>query len=211
MTYSLGMLCDVCGTRMEWDRPAIERGEVRSCRCRGTHVQARIVDGRATLRLMPVLAAYCDGGTIGKNPSYAGGTYAWLHVGPDRVVLKRDSGTLIPDPGLPVTNNQAEFYAMLAALEALPDDWRGVVHSDSNVTLGRFGKLWSTVGIRGEWLDRMERIHRRMDRKKIKWVLLDGHPTAGQLARGTGKRGHPVDALQVWCDSECSRLAGRGA
>lgn len=43
--------------------------------------------------------------------------------------------------------------------------------------------------------------------EKIKFVLLDGHPTRAQLAAGIGKRGHPVSIYNVQCDKLCGETA----
>jgi hypothetical protein len=59
-----------------------------------------------------------------------------------------------------------------------------------------------------------ERLRRQRDRvpavkDPLRVVLLDGHPTADQLAAGVGKRGNPVSKWNAACDAECSRQAGR--
>ena len=41
---------------------------------------------------------------------------------------------------------------------------------------------------------------------RLCFVLLDGHPTAEQLASGIGKRGHPVSIHNEYCDWLCNEV-----
>jgi len=152
-----------------------------------------------------VVAIYADGGTIGGNPSPVGGTYAWCHVDAADRRVAWDSGRLKVRP--PVTNNQAELYAVLAALATLPDGWSGHVCSDSQVTLGRVcgeGEKRSTNIPRG-WIERLAYHRGRLG--ELVPVQLDGHPTKAELEAGIGHRGNPVSVHNVWCDEACRREA----
>lgn len=85
-----------------------------------------------------IVALYCDGGVIAKNPSPIGGTWAWCGVNAQGIRVIRQGGVVPAIPRRPVTNNHTEQIAITKALEAMPDGWSGIVHSDSYVALGRF-------------------------------------------------------------------------
>lgn len=153
-----------------------------------------------------IVALYCDGGVVGKNPSEVGGTWAWCGVDASgRRVIER--GGFVPArPGRPVTNNHTEQIAITLALEAMPAGWTGTVYSDSNVALGRVFKGWATNNLPRNISERSAAALRRLG--KVETVLLQGHPTKADLERGVGaKRGYPVSEHNVWCDEECGRQA----
>lgn len=171
------------------------------------------------------LSLYCDGGTVGRNPSPHGGPWAWCYIDEDNVtVLNKDSGVLTPhnsDIGKSqlcldsrVTNNHTEFYAMLMGLENLPSQWEGRVCSDSLITLARFFVLpwrgyttrWPLKNIPLRWIYRMEDVRKRLS-LNIEPVLLNGHPSRNELESGIGHRGLPTSIHNKWCDDECTRLA----
>lgn len=150
---------------------------------------------------------FVDGGVIGANPSGIGGTWAWRHVGPDSAIHS-GSGCITPAAAglVGVTNNLTEMMALLMGLRPLPNDWRGTIYSDSAITLGRAFDGWRWAGI-PMW---MQKQYQQETLRLVNWrtlghVLLDGHPTAAQLAAGVGKRGHPVSEHNVWCDKACRR------
>ena len=153
-----------------------------------------------------IIAVYADGGVIGRNPSAIGGTWAFCAVDAAGLRLIERSGTLHPaECGGPVSNNQAEYYALVNALEAMPAGWSGAVCSDSMVSLGRIFKGWKTDNL-PEWM--VSRAQAAMARLGWTWcVLLDGHPTKAHLAADVGKRGHPVSEHNVWCDARCQEEA----
>jgi ribonuclease HI len=161
------------------------------------------------------VAVYSDGGVVKVNPSPTGGMWAACHVDAVDNLVWSASGVVLADPDdefLPlVTNNQTEFRAMLAGLEALPDGWSGTVYADSLVTIRRFRDDARVAGIPLEWRKRMAYVLGRLG--TLTYVLLDGHPTRAQLAAGVGKRGNPVSRWNVWCDEACTeegrRLIGR--
>jgi ribonuclease HI len=168
-----------------------------------------------------IAAVYADGGVIGRNPSPVGGTYAWCHVDECGERVATGSGLVLPDPHFPrdlvsgvedvfacpapITNNQTEFLALLRGLMALPEGWSGTVHSDSKITLGRFFWEWKITQIPHEWIRWGSEVRQRLG--KCEPVLLDGHPTRAQLTAGVGKRGQPVSEHNVWCDTQCGRVA----
>lgn len=146
---------------------------------------------------------YCDGGVIGPNPSRLGGTWAWcLVAGED--IIRHGSGVLTPeDWGGPVTNNATEAVAALMALESMPPGWKGVLHTDSLVTLRRLQthpprKLEPIIRNRVLAL-----------RRRGGWgvALVAGHPTRLELKNGRRERnGLPTSKWNCWCDEECTRL-----
>lgn len=157
------------------------------------------------------IAVYTDGGLIHANPSPIGGTWAACHVDADDQLVWSASGLILAEAGDPdlalVTNNQAEFRAMLAGLDALPDGWSGTVYADSAVTLARFSRP-ETAGLKGiplDWRRRMALVLSRLGR--LGFVLLDGHPSRAQLAAGVGKRGNPVSRWNVYVDRLCTETA----
>lgn len=153
-----------------------------------------------------IVAVFCDGGVIQKNPSSIGGTWAWCGVDADgnRIV---ERGGVCPAPdGRLITNNHTEQIAIVKALEFLPDGWSGVCHSDSMVALGRVFLGWATKNLPANIIYRTTAARLRMG--QMKFVLLQGHPTKADLKRGIGaKRNLPVSIHNVWCDQEYGRQA----
>src|SRR6266542_3390205 len=142
------------------------------------------MDGR-TARSPTVTHVYADGGCILGNPSEHGGTWAYLHVnGPaDQKVAGRSGLITTARFGALVTNNVTEFYAVLKALEALPDGWSGPIHSDSTCTITRWrGRPRWIDGIPYQWQRRMAVVKARLG--ELDWIHLAGHPTAEELERG---------------------------
>lgn len=149
---------------------------------------------------------FADGGVVKVNPSPHGGTWAYCHVvGGERVV--EASGLLLPsDCGTDVvSNNQSEFFALLVALEAMPDGWSGTVYSDSGVTLQRFAdpEAVKMKGIQDGWVQRLKAVRSRLGH--LTFTLLGGHPNKKELEAGRRKDGKPVSPHNVWCDRECGR------
>lgn len=175
---------------------------------------------RPLAALPPLPTLFADGGVLGSNPSPVAGTYAYCLIDPTGAFVKGNSGLVISrvagDTSLcgdaypaidgPVTNNITEFYAILAGLESLPDGWSGRVCSDSRITLGRFWWSYAMRGIPREWIARGGAALKRLG--AIEPVLLQGHPTREDLARGIGaKRGLPVSHWNAWCDRTCNERA----
>ena len=171
---------------------------------------------------MSVVAVFADGGVIHRNPSPYGGTIAYCHVDEHGKRVESLGALVLHNPGsrdyLPgvpmiynsytplVTNNMTEMLALLACLQALPEGWSGPVHSDSQVTLGRLFWGWKLTGLPAQWIEWGSRCLKRLG--KLEPVLLQGHPTKADLARGVGaKRGYPVSKHNVWADKECGRVA----
>jgi ribonuclease HI len=159
---------------------------------------------------------YADGGVIEKNPSEQGGTWAWCHVRgeveSEQAHAKSDWGyvtTELFDAG-PVSNNVMELYAVVLALEALPDDWSGIVSSDSAVTIGRLstwtlppGVAMPLRGVPAPLQSMVWRQTRRLSWGSIQWRALKGHPTREDLRRGSDWRKRPVSFHNYWCDKMC--------
>lgn len=155
-----------------------------------------------------IVAVYCDGGVIKKNPSSIGGTWAWCGVDAEgRRVIER--GGVVPVSGERIiTNNHTEQMAIVKALEAMPDGWMGTIYSDSKIALGRTLWGYATNNLPNNVIVRTAAAVARLG--KLKGVLLQGHPTAKDLACGIGaKRGFPVSIHNVWCDEECGRQAAQ--
>lgn len=153
-----------------------------------------------------VLELYVDGGVIAVNPSLIGGTFAYRLVLDNGRFVGVGKVVTVDQMGGPVTNNQTEMLALLEGLKHLPDDWVGMIYSDSMVTLGRAfsGFRWKNIPA---WMHKLYQEQRRrlIHWDEIKYVLLDGHPTKAQLKAGIGKRGHPVSEHNVWCDQACKK------
>ena len=157
---------------------------------------------------------YTDGGVIGSNPSKAGGTWAFRVI-QDGKVTNQYSGIVTPEQmGLPyITNNLTEMRAVVRGLltvSYIHPDFAGTVYSDSMVTLGRIFCGWKWSGIPPVLRNEFNEARAGLKQwEKIRWVLLDGHPTHAHLAAGIGKHGHAVSLHNVWCDKECGRLAAQ--
>lgn len=156
---------------------------------------------------------YADGGVVGRNPSPFGGTWAWCLVEDDQLVCE-DSGLILPQDGYghKLTNNVSELFALCSALEAMSEGWRGVVHSDSEVTIGRVFLGWALRGVPPRLVEQLRRVQLRLqfDLRGLRWVLLQGHPTRADLEKGVGvKRGLPVSKWNVYVDKLCQEQARR--
>ncbi len=153
---------------------------------------------------------YADGGVIGKNPSTIGGTWAFRILNECGTPICERSGAITPaECYLPaVTNNLTEMLAVVSGLRIFPSNWRGVIYSDSQITLGRLFGSWKWTGI-PPWLHKQfaAEARRLVYWTQIKYILLQGHPTAAELEAGVGHTGRPVSEHNQWCDRECGRIA----
>jgi ribonuclease HI len=161
-----------------------------------------------TISEMKIKSVYADGGVIGSNPSAIGGTYAYRLIEEDGQLGHYIDGAFVltaRENGGPVTNNQTEMLAVLSALELVPDDWAGILYSDSQVTLGRVFMGWKWANVPQFMHEKYKAIRARLTHfEDIRFTLLDGHPTKAQLQAGKGKRGGPVSEHNVWCDHACT-------
>lgn len=154
---------------------------------------------------------YCDGGVAKSNPSPICGTWAWIHVGADGVTVDEVSGVLLPEHlgQRTISNNDSEAYAVLRALESLPDGWSGDIHSDSMCTLTRYQRILDCRGpsktMHPELYERAELAVERLG--PLRFLHLKGHPTRADLERGCDKRGRPVSHYQARCDRLCTEAA----
>lgn len=150
-----------------------------------------------------------DGGCIGKNPSYIGGTWCYVLMDEHNKRILHECGVVTPSyVNLPrVTNNLTEMLALVNALKRVPNGWEGRCLVDSQVTIGRVWKDWAMSGI-PEWLEtELKFLKMRLNFRKIRSVLVQGHPTRAELAAKRGKTGLPVSHQNCFCDLTCSSLA----
>jgi ribonuclease HI len=154
---------------------------------------------------------YCDGGVIGRNPSPAGGVYAWCLVFEGARIAEDVQHVTPEEIGVEaVSNNNSELLALLSGIEQLPDGWRGMVSSDSQVALGWVFLGWSQAKVPQVLADRLNRLRKSGKLRGIAWRLLQGHPTRADLERGVGaKRKLPVSAHNVYVDELCTAMARR--
>lgn len=153
---------------------------------------------------------FADGGIVGENPSSIGCTWAFRLMEGDKVVQEDSAFESVQYMQInPVGNNCSEFLAVFHGLCVLPDDWKGVIFTDSANTIGRMYNGWKLKEGLPEWLidGWKEQRKRLIHYDSFTWVLMDGHPTRAQLVQGVGKRGHPVSPHQVWCDEKCQEHA----
>lgn len=150
---------------------------------------------------------YADGGLIGRdNPSYYGGTWAWV-LTEDDDAIERNHGIVQPiDISLDaVSNNNAELIAAIEALEAMPRGWNGFLCTDSQVTGYRLTGETKMIGVPDTLCERLDRIKHR---HRWKVIQMAGHPTRSELNQGIRKRnGLPVSLWNVACDVRCSKMA----
>lgn len=155
-----------------------------------------------------IVSVFADGGIIGSNPSALGGTFAWCHVDAAGVRVRANSGIVeVGFHGLAdISNNTTELVAMIEGLETLPEGWAGTALTDSNVTLCRLrGNKPAWPSVPAPLYNRARAALKRLGH--LQWVLLNGHPTAGEMTRGVGSRGLPVSEHNVFCDSACTAMA----
>lgn len=152
-----------------------------------------------------IVAAYCDGGMIGTNPSRIGGTWAFCFIGESGQRIYEKSGYVFPgryDKDV-VTNNHTEFEAMGRMLRALPEKWSGMVYSDSRLTIGRAFRNWKCKGIPDHIQASMRAAVKRLG--NVTPVLVGGHPTKEEMQKGKRADGMPCSTHNDWCDRECQR------
>lgn len=160
-----------------------------------------------------MLKLYSDGGVVKKNPSPIGGTWAYVLVRDDQDIIGFNKGFISPqDMGVDefVTNNQTELLAMVEGLSHLKHDAIVEICSDSEITLGRMFRGYALKNIPA-WLVRVMKHEqeRLIHFKKFTYTLMDGHPTAMEVQRGIGKKGHITSKYNVLCDDMCNQVAQR--
>jgi ribonuclease HI len=149
---------------------------------------------------------YCDGGLIGSNPSPLGGTFAWIGLDSKGEEIASGKGIILPsDIGMEsVSNNVSELYAAMDALEYVGEGWKGIIYTDSKITLHRIEHSKSFKGIPN--FMRLKILDLRRCRK-YRVVLLKGHPSQEDLKRGKTLDGKPVSIWNKKCDEMCNELA----
>lgn len=132
---------------------------------------------------------FTDGGTVGKNPSPYGATWAFVTVDAGKDVrVHDDCGVITPGQfnWTHVSNNLAELYALVMGLNHVPPGWSGTLYTDSNVTIQRVrmargGKRRGCVpGVPSPVLEEFYAAVNRAGH--FMCVLLAGHPDRHQLA-----------------------------
>ena len=106
-----------------------------------------------------------------------------------------------------VSNNHTELLALVRGLDYLPDDFTGTVYSDSAVSLQRVFEAARLHNVPAWLVADLQRIQKSGRLARMRYALLDGHPTRAHLAAGIGKRGHVVSEHNVWCDAQCTAIA----
>jgi ribonuclease HI len=159
---------------------------------------------------MRIASAYCDGGSIGSNPSAHGGTWACCHVNTRGERIKWDSGIILPaDFGVRnITNNVAELYAAVKCLEALPGGWSGNLYTDSQVTIYRVGRKQSTFkNVPESLVHRLKRVRARLGKVEVRHI--GRHAKRPDHIRGPMLNRTPLSKHHVFCDQLCSQEATR--
>lgn len=161
----------------------------------------------------PASCLFTDGGVIGANPSTTGGTWAWVRVENSKEV-DRGVGLLLPETlGVQtVSNNNTELLALLRGIECLPDNWNGMVYSDSGIALGWVFRQFRLDSV-PDYLRGL--LSGTLIGAKERGVVMDcrllaGHPTKADLEAGyrVKKAPHyPVSPFNVLCDDLCTRRA----
>lgn len=149
-----------------------------------------------------MIEIYCDGGTIGPNPSSKGGTWAYVVVEDGTELCC--SGHVVPSQfNLPwVSNNVSELYATLMGLEEVGAVGECSIHTDNYCTYCRLKKRRSWKGVPDWMITRVKKACSRV--KKLRVVLVAGHPEPHDLARGY--KGYlPCSRYNVMCDEMCNR------
>lgn len=158
-----------------------------------------------------LLAVYCDGGVVSKNPSTIGGTWGWCAVNSaDERVIERAGFVPTTLARTLITNNHTEQIAIVLALEAMPTGWSGTVYSDSQIALGRIFKGYACRNLPMVIQTRTQAALRRLG--VLKYVHLSGHPTKQELMQGYSDRHEtrlPVSIHNKWCDEAATQVAER--
>lgn len=144
---------------------------------------------------------YCDGGVVGKNPSDFGGTWAFVCVRDDEVVAEQ-SGFVPTVSGRKFTNNWSEQIAMIRALEYMPEQWSGIICSDSKVALGRMFQGWKCNNLPSNIGKRMRSCLKKLG--KVYPQHIGGHPTKDELILGINSSGDIVSKWNVRADELCN-------
>ncbi len=152
---------------------------------------------------------FTDGGTVKKNPSLLGGTWAWCLVSGDEVVTQA-SGVVTPDDfeSVVVTSNDAELFAAIRGLQFMGKEfqggWEGEWWTDSKVTLYRLST--SDIGRVPAWAQRQAAILRK--RRTWTTVLCAGHSTRNEILLGYRERNKlPCSVWNTYVDEMCQQAA----
>ena len=114
-----------------------------------------------------IIRAYIDGGTVGNGTKDAiAGCGVYFPDDPDRNLSS-------PVPGLKQTNQVAELYAAVLALECTEDLKQLPIHlySDSQYCIKIAQKLWRAK----DNLDLVHRLWKLMENRTVVWHKVKGH------------------------------------
>jgi ribonuclease HI len=163
---------------------------------------------------------YTDGGLLSVNPSDIGGTWAWVAVDAEDRKIGWKSGVVTTRSMLQhglhrVSNIIMEHVALIKAMEAVPLNWSGTILSDCQPVLTRvisdyeiskgFKRMPASELNLPEYVSkRQKEAVKRLG--KVRFVLVQGHPTKADLACGIGKkRNLPVSKWNVLADDLCNQ------
>jgi ribonuclease HI len=155
---------------------------------------------------------FTDGGLCGdRNPSDIGGTWAFIYVEDDRIVVE-DYGFVSPaDYQTAVTNNMTELEAAVRGLERYLRDGRNgqpvYLYTDSTTTAARI-KRPLRPAMKGVPDALRQRLVAITDAVDVRPLLVAGHPTAADMRAGRVANGTPVSKWNVHCDELCQRAKG---
>jgi ribonuclease HI len=138
---------------------------------------------------------------VGRNPSPFAVTFAYCYVNKEGEIVKAFSGFSEEHS----TNNEAEFLALMLALEGLPTGWGGKVFSDSLTTLRRFLENSPCKGLDPDLRERGLEVLNKLS--VCRFELVSGHPTKKELEAGFSVEGRKVSKFNVVCDDLCTREA----
>lgn len=147
-----------------------------------------------------MLELHSDGGLLSSNPSEIGLTWAWVLVN-DGMEIDRCSGSHMPAEFRmrKVSSNLAELIAAVYGLEAVGKR-KAIWFTDSEVTVERMKRGHEV------WINTPEDFVRRaiaVRESFLSVILLAGHPSRADLARGVNKEGVPVSKWNKVCDDLC--------
>lgn len=170
-------------------------------------------------KVHPITAVYTDGGIIGPNPSRIGGAWAFVAIvdAEDGVVYERSGVIKPPDVWghvaprqaalSTIENNIAETIAILLALEALPEGWRGTFYGDNLNSIRRAREPRECKDAVPRFL--RDRLVIAAETRHVEFHLLGGHPTAVDVQRGCRIDGTPVSKWNARADKLCRMITAQ--
>jgi hypothetical protein len=177
-----------------------------------------------------VVRVFTDASQIWRGPTVEVGVCGYLFIGEGEETVASYSGVVTPQEVWKerLESSFLEAYAVLIALEHLPDYWSGEVLTDSSEACAWFTEMlswgderdtrWSCqiLALERAGMPRLVRMRclaaiNRAD--ELKFTLVGGHPKEAELAAGYKTRGDglvvPVSRHNVACDHLCRREAAQ--